>query len=268
MQVIHYPQGLTLTPDSACGPTLWISLIRRGPWGFYLGGQAPPDADGDHVGEATVLHDVQADVRAELAFDPNLDSADVAVAANGGAVILRGTVGNVRCVRQAQCAARRVIGVTTVRNDLRVQPLATGPGEDAHIRTAVLQALMLNVTIPGTIHAEVGRGVVHLAGSATWQCQRREAEHVCTAVPGVRGIEDGITLVPAPADADMQRSIMSAYQRNAMLAGRLLSVDSLESGVVILSGTVISWAEHEEAVAAAWSAPGVTRVVDRILLVY
>jgi osmotically-inducible protein OsmY len=211
--------------------------------------------------------DVRADVRAELAFDPRVDSGDVAVAANGGEVSLRGTVGSAWHMRQAQCAARRVRGVTSVRNDLRVRPLASGPSEDVNIRTAVLQALMLNVAVPDTIHADVARGVVHLAGKATWQCERDEAELVCTAVPGVRGIEDDINLIPVLAAGDVQQSVIAAYRRNASLARNLLSADVLASGVVILSGTVTSWAEHEEAVAAAWSAPGVTRVEDRILLV-
>jgi osmotically-inducible protein OsmY len=210
--------------------------------------------------------DVQTDVRAELEWDPAVDSGDVAVAANGGAVSLQGSVCSLRHMRQAQRAARRIHGVRSVRNYLIVRPLASGPGEDADIRAAVLQALRLNVTIPGTIRADVANGVVHLLGDATWQCQREEAELVSTAVPGARGIEDDIALVPVRAGGDIQQSIMSAYRRNASLARNLLSVDALASGVVIVSGTVTSWAAHDEAVAAAWSAPGVTRVQDRILL--
>jgi hypothetical protein len=114
--------------------------------------------------EVTMWHDVQADARAELAFDPNVDDSGIAIAADGGAVSLRGTVDGARGVRQAESAARRVRGVTSVCNHLGVWPLAIGPSADADIRTPVLQALMLNVTIPATIHANVARGVVHLPG--------------------------------------------------------------------------------------------------------
>lgn len=212
-------------------------------------------------------HGVQADVLEELDWDPNVDSGDVAVAANGGAVTLWGTVGSVRHMRQAQDAARRVRGVTSVRNYLKVRRLGNGPGEDTEIRAAVLLALMLNATIPETIQVDVASEVAHLSGTATWQWQREEAVHVCEAVPGVRGIADEIALVPAPALADIRRSIIAAYRRNAGLARQLLLVDALASGIVILSGAVTSWGEHDAAVAAAWSAPGVTRVDDRILLV-
>ena len=212
-------------------------------------------------------NDLNANVTAELDWDPRVDNSDVAVVGHAGAVTLRGSVGNLRQRREAQGAARRVRGATSVRNCLRVRAPANGTGVDAHVGNAVRQAMMLNAAIPATIHADVADGVVHLAGSATWHCQREEAEFICAAVTGVRGIADEIALIPVPAKNDIQLSIMSAYRRNASLNRHLLSVDALASGVVILSGAVTSWGEHDDAVATAWSAPGVTRVDDRILLV-
>jgi hypothetical protein len=38
-------------------------------------------------------------------------------------------------------------------------------------------------------------------------------------------------------------------------------------GKVILSGNVHSWAERQEAERAAWAAPGVTKVEDRLMIV-
>jgi osmotically-inducible protein OsmY len=211
-------------------------------------------------------HDLRANVMAELDWDPRVDNSDVAVADHEGAVTLRGFVANLRQMREAQGAARRVRGATSISNHLKVRAPADGTGLDADVGNAVRQALTLNATIPATIHADVANGVVHLAGTATWHCQREEAEFICTAVTGVRGIADEIALIPVPATNDIQRSIISAYRRNASLNRRLLSVDAVASGVVILSGAVTSWGEHDDAVATAWSAPGVTKVDDRILL--
>jgi osmotically-inducible protein OsmY len=211
-------------------------------------------------------HDLRADVAAELDWDPRVDSDDIKVAANGGAVTLRGTVGSLWHMRQAENAVRRVRGVISVANHLRVAAVARGSTEDADIRTAALHALLLNTTIPASITVDVANGVVRLTGKATWQHQREAAELVCAALAGVLDITDEITLIPSPANDDIQKSIISCYRRNAQLTLRELSVDALESGIVILSGTVTCWDEHDQAVAAAWSAPGVTRVDDRILL--
>ena len=211
-------------------------------------------------------NDLQANVAAELDWEPRVDNSDVTVAAHEGAVTLRGFVGSLRHIREAQGAARRVRGVTSVSNYLKVRALAHGASVDAEIRNAVHEALMLNSTIPATIRASVANGVVRLAGTATWHYQREEAELVCATVPGVRGITDEIALVPVPASDDMQLSIISAYRRNASLTRQLVSVDALASGIVILSGAVTSWSEHDGALASAWSAPGVTRVDDRIML--
>jgi osmotically-inducible protein OsmY len=87
-------------------------------------------------------------------------------------------------------------------------------------------------------------------------------------VAGVHGVVNDIVLVPVPTDTDIQRTVMAALRRHALLLVHDLSVDVLSSGVVILSGTVISWAEHDQAVTAGWSARGVARVDDRIAVIY
>ena len=46
-----------------------------------------------------------------------------------------------------------------------------------------------------------------------------------------------------------------------------VSVDS-SNGTITLDGTVSSWADHDEAVSAAWAAPGVTNVKDHIHVAY
>ena len=49
-----------------------------------------------------------------------------------------------------------------------------------------------------------------------------------------------------------------------MLEADEVSVQTFPGGLVILSGTVRSWIAHDHAVAAAWSAPGVLQIDDRI----
>src|SRR5262249_20276387 len=160
---------------------------------------------------------VRTSVAAELDWDPKVDSQDIKVTADGGGVTLRGTVGSLRHVSEAQHAAHRVYGVTSVANLLTVRPMIAGHGEDREVRTAVLHALLLDSSVPATIDAQVSNGVVRLAGTATWNWQRDEAERVCAAVAGVLSVTNDITLMPAPADADIQQAIMAAFRRSGRL---------------------------------------------------
>ena len=119
-----------------------------------------------------------------------------------------------------------------------------------------------------TIDAKVDDGVVRLTGTANWQFQREEAESVAGNIIGVMGVVDEVQLVaPGPTAHDVEHSIKKAMERNAKLDAESVSVES-SNGTITLKGTVGSWADHDEAVSAAWAAPGVTRVKDHILVAY
>ena len=204
----------------------------------------------------------------ELFWDPKVDNAAIAVSADDGVVTLGGTVGSLRQKREAKKDAERVWGVKSVNNDLQVRLLNDDRREDADLRGAVLQALMLDSLVPGTVDADVDYGMVTLKGQANWHFQRDEAETVATNVAGVVSVDNAIELVPpAPSAEDLEHPIKKAMERNAKLDADSVSVES-SNGTVTVRGTVSSWADHDEAVSAAWAAPGVTRVKDHILVAY
>jgi osmotically-inducible protein OsmY len=208
------------------------------------------------------------DVNEELHWDPKLDDAAIAVSAENGTVTLRGTVGTFREKREAKKAAERVYGVTEVKNDLQVKLMTDSRRGDADLRADVLQSLALDSLVPATIDAEVDDGFVTLTGKAEWQYQRDEAESVAANVAGVIDVEDDVELIGPPPDAgDVQDDIKRAFKRNAKLDAKDLSVETSDHTVTV-SGTVRSWAEHDEAIDAAWAAPGVRAVKDRIAVAY
>ena len=208
--------------------------------------------------------DLRRRVVAELSGDPRVDGEMFQVSASGGTVTLRGTVASLRLKTAAGRAVARVRGVASIANELRVQLPAQDRRGDEDLRGDVLEALMLDTSVPMTVDARVRNGFVTLTGAVQWHYQREAAESRATDVPGVAGIGNTITLTQAP-DADAAReAITGAFQRNAALDADVLSVETSSGGLVTVSGMVSSWAAHDEAVAAVWSEPGVTQVEVRI----
>ena len=214
--------------------------------------------------EATMTDDELREVVAELSWDPQVDSEAIHVLVDGGTVTLRGTVRSLRHKRAAGNAARRVRGVTRVANELGVQIPDADWRDDEDLRGDVLEALMLDASVPMTIDAQARAGLVTLTGAVRWHYEREEAEARTVDVPGVTGIDNAITLTPAADSGELKDAIGAAFRRDAMLEADRLVVETSPGGLVILSGTVRSWPARDHAVTAAWSAPGVTEVDDRI----
>jgi osmotically-inducible protein OsmY len=215
----------------------------------------------------SVNDDLSADVNEELFWDPKLDNAAIAVSANDGQITLRGSVGSLREKREAQKATQRVYGVTSVDNHLQVHLMNDAKRADAELRGDVLQALMLDSLVPATIDATVTDGYVTLTGTATWQYERDEADYVAANIAGALDVTDDIHISPTPKAGDVQDSITKAFKRNATFDANDLTVTT-NNGTVTINGTVHSWAEHDEAIDAAWAAPGVTTVYDDLTITY
>jgi osmotically-inducible protein OsmY len=177
-------------------------------------------------------------------------------------------VGSFRRKREAKRAAERVYGVRNVNNKLDVDILVEHHREDAEIRGDVLQALMLDALVPTTIDAMVNDGIVTLTGTAQWRYQCDEAEFVAANILGVIDVENDVDILsPVPDAGEAHHSIKKALERNAKLDAENIAVSS-SHGRVTLTGSVRSWSEHDAAVTAAWSAPGIITVDDRLRVNY
>jgi osmotically-inducible protein OsmY len=210
--------------------------------------------------------ELRRQVTAELTWDPQVDSEVIEVSADGGTVTLRGTVDSCWQKRAGSKAAARVRGVIRVADELRVRISASDQRDDDDLRGDVLEALMLDGSVPMTVDAQARDGLVTLTGTVQWHYQRERAESRTAEVPGVACIDNAITLAQADAGdtGDAGAAITAAFRRNAVLEADGLSVKTFPGGLVILSGTVRSWVAHDHAMAAAWSVPGVMQIDDRI----
>ncbi len=70
-------------------------------------------------------------------------------------------------------------------------------------------------------------------------------------------------MAPRAAPTEIKHKIEEALKRDAQLEANQITVET-NGGEVILRGKVHSWAERKEAERAAWAAPGVTKVDNRL----
>ena len=203
-------------------------------------------------------------VESELNFEPSINAAEIGVAAKDGIITLSGNVPSYWEKMAAERAAARVSGVKAVVNEVEVHLPGSSERTDEDIARAALNALQWNVLIPSDrITVKVSKGWVTLEGMVDWQFQKTAAEKAVRKLIGVKGVIDLMELKPSVSKGEVKAAIEGALKRLAEIDANKIKVET-EDGKVVLSGTVRSWFEREEAERAAWAAPGVRTVEDRI----
>jgi osmotically-inducible protein OsmY len=210
--------------------------------------------------------EIERDVREELKWDPDLDASDIAVSVKKGVVTLAGFVKSFTGKYEAEAAAKRVAGVTAVANDIEVRMPSVDERPDPEIARDAVAAIKSQLPISSEhIKIVVKDGWVTLEGQVEWQYQRQTAENAVRRIKGVKGVSNVIQLKPRAQPDEIKRKIQEAFKRSAEVDANRIMVET-NGGEVILKGTVRSWIEREEAERVAWSAPGVTKVVDQIIV--
>jgi osmotically-inducible protein OsmY len=210
--------------------------------------------------------ELQDQIMTALGWEPDIDLAHIGVSVNKGVVTLEGVVATSLEKAAAEDAARHVDGVRAVANDLEINPCLSPRRRDPALAEAVADALRRRADLPlDGIQATIDAGRVVLTGAVTWESQRAAAELAVQQLPGVRRITNEIIVKPQASVEDVKARIERAFHANAEIDAQNVRVE-IRGGAVVLTGTIRSESEREEAERAVWSAPGVTNLDDRLLV--
>jgi osmotically-inducible protein OsmY len=207
---------------------------------------------------------IRVDVENELRWDPSVDEKGILVKVDNGVVSLQGSVPHFSDRWTAEEVTKRVAGVRAIANDIEVKIPKPGERSDSDIASAAANALKWHFVLESSdIQPIVKQGWITLSGHVSHGYQKTVAEGAVRYLFGVKGVFNNIEVRPEVKATDVKEKIQSAFQRQASLDAKDIKVN-VDDSAVVLQGTVHSWREKDDAAIAAWAAPGVTKVENKL----
>lgn len=208
--------------------------------------------------------EIQKDVMDEIGWEPSLNPSEIGVAVKDGIVTLSGRVDSFFKKQTAEKATKRVKGVKAIAEDIQIGVSPSYERSDADIAAAVINALKWHAAVQEEkISVKVENGIVRLDGEVEWEYQRKNAKTAIENLTGVISVLNLITVKPKLTTSNIEQKISDAFKRNASIDAKKINVN-IEGNKVILTGTVRSFTEKDDAENAAWAAPGVLHVDSKL----
>jgi osmotically-inducible protein OsmY len=215
------------------------------------------------MNDITLRHNVLE----ELEYEPSVNAEHIGATVDKGTVTLSGHVKSYAEKWAAIDAVRRVGGVRAIADDIEVRYDSDKKTSDDEIAKRAVDILAWDSLVPkDSVSILVSDGWITLSGKVNWFYQKKTAEEAVRKLSGVRGIINNIGIAPAVKSDDVKRKIEDALKRHAEVEAKSIRVTVKGSDAVLLEGTVDNWDERYAVQNAAWSAPGVRSVDDRLAI--
>lgn len=211
--------------------------------------------------------ELQKDVQDAIKWEPLLNSAEIGVTAKDGVVSLTGVVDSYAKKVEAESAAKGIIGVQAIVENIEVIYHNSYTKSDVEVANEILAAFQANFSVPDNkINVMVENGRVTLEGDVHWNYEKEAAENSVHLLPGVKAIINNIAVKSLFHDKIEQKDVEDALKRS------VINTESIEvsvSGTVVtLTGTVHSWYAKDEAARIAWKTPGIWEVKNQLAVEY
>lgn len=137
---------------------------------------------------------------------------------------------------------------------------------DKTLKQTVLEELAWEPSVNAAhICVTVRDGVVTLLGHVGSYAAKCAAARCVETLAGVKGVSNSIEIWPNVEASDMRAKISTAFGRNSGIDADMNTIVT-DGGKVAISGEFESLYERYLAARTAWSAPGVTRVEDKMIV--
>ena len=209
--------------------------------------------------------DLQKDVQDALRWEPLLHAAEIGVIAQEGIITLTGTVDSYAKKSEAEDAAKNVIGVKVVIEQIDIRFINDVEKSDHEIASEVLSALAASWVPAEKLKIKVEHGLVTLEGTLHWNFQKQAAKKSIKNIIGVTGIKNNIVIKAETHDEVEKRLIENALKLNWSMDDQDVRV-TVSGKIVTLNGVVNSYYQKDEAERIAWKAPGVGSVVNELAI--
>ena len=212
--------------------------------------------------------ELQTDVQNAIKWEPLLNAAEIGVTAKDGVVSLTGVVNSYAKKMEAESAAKKVIGVTALVEEIEVKFSNAWSKTNEEIANEVLVALKSNWSVPDDkVTIKVEDGWVTLDGELPWNYQKDAAKSAVNYLTGIKGVINNITIKSESHDEIEKKDVEEAFGRSWSIDDSDIEV-SVSGTTVTLTGTVDSWYQKEEAGRIAWKTPGIWNVKNELAVDY